>query len=489
MATITENLQTIQSSLADIKTAIVYKGVTVDGDITTYAEKIASIETGGSGGGGEAIEENDINFYDYDGTLLYSYTKNEALALNELPPLPQRDGLICQEWNWSLEGIKNMASTQGVCDIGANYITDDGKTRLYLTLYEGKLSPIFKFYIYNPNGVDVVVEWGDGETSTYFSTANIETQHIYSSAGDYVVSIYVPEGCTLQFGGDNTKTIMGNSDDSNKHYKKSLTKVEIGERTYLYPYAFYKCGIKHISIPSTNRLTQDYIFYYSDIRFFVFPKVNTYIDDYCFSWAVLLEGVSINEGNTNLNKYAFQENSIKRLVFPYTFDRFNDYSFSALPKLETVSLSPNITYIGQQNFRELDVIEKIAFPNSVTYIGYTTFYSCPNLRRVTLPENEDLTVLRGPVFSSCQNLTKLFIPKNIIELGTGGGFCLNCYALAICDFSTHEQVPTLSGSSSFNNCPSDLKIIVPDTLYDEWIASTNWSSRASYIVKVSDYYG
>lgn len=52
MATITENLLTIQSSLADIKTAIVDKGVNVDGDITTYADKIASIETGGGGGGG-----------------------------------------------------------------------------------------------------------------------------------------------------------------------------------------------------------------------------------------------------------------------------------------------------------------------------------------------------------------------------------------------------------------------------------------------------
>lgn len=474
--------------LTDVANAIREKKGTTDLiNPQDFSSEIASIETGG-GGGGEAIEEKDINFYDYDGTLLYSYTKNEALALNELPPLPQRAGLICQEWNWSLEGIKNMASTQGVCDIGANYITDDGKTRLYLTLYEGRLSPIFKFYIYNPNGVDVVVEWGDGETSTYWSTANIETQHIYSSAGDYVVSIYVPEGCELQFGGDNTKSIMGSGDRYNKHYQKSLTKVEIGERTYLYPYAFYQCGIKHISIPSTNRLRQDYIFYYSDIRFFVFPKVNTYIDEYCFSYAGFLEGISINEGIRTLYQYAFQGTSIKRLVFPYTFNRFNGSAFSNLPKLETVSLSPNITFIGDQNFRELAVIEKITLPNSVTYIGDTIFYSCPNLRSVTLPENEDLTSLSGNSVSSCTSLTKLFIPKNIIELGDSGSFCALCYALAICDFSTHEQVPTLSGSSSFQKCQSDLKIIVPDTLYDEWIASTNWSSFASYIVKASDYY-
>lgn len=47
MATIAENLQTINSSLQNIKQAIIDKGATVDGDITSYADAIKSIETGG----------------------------------------------------------------------------------------------------------------------------------------------------------------------------------------------------------------------------------------------------------------------------------------------------------------------------------------------------------------------------------------------------------------------------------------------------------
>lgn len=43
MATITENIEIIASSLAAIKTAIKDKGVAVDGNITTYANKIADI--------------------------------------------------------------------------------------------------------------------------------------------------------------------------------------------------------------------------------------------------------------------------------------------------------------------------------------------------------------------------------------------------------------------------------------------------------------
>lgn len=53
MATIAENLEVIQSSLAGIKSAIEEKGVVVDGNITTYADKIAEIK-------GEGYSPNDI---------------------------------------------------------------------------------------------------------------------------------------------------------------------------------------------------------------------------------------------------------------------------------------------------------------------------------------------------------------------------------------------------------------------------------------------
>lgn len=47
MATIAENLQTIDSSLKNIKQALIDKGATVDGNITSYADAIRDIETEG----------------------------------------------------------------------------------------------------------------------------------------------------------------------------------------------------------------------------------------------------------------------------------------------------------------------------------------------------------------------------------------------------------------------------------------------------------
>jgi hypothetical protein len=55
MSTIAENLQTIKSSTDAIKQAIIDKGGTISGDITTWADAISGIETSGGGDSNENI--------------------------------------------------------------------------------------------------------------------------------------------------------------------------------------------------------------------------------------------------------------------------------------------------------------------------------------------------------------------------------------------------------------------------------------------------
>jgi hypothetical protein len=49
------------------------------------------------------------------------------------------------------------------------------------------------------------------------------------------------------------------------------------------------------------------------------------------------------------------------------------------------------------------------------------------------------------------------------------------------DFSQNTQVPTLSSTNAFD---STAVILVPESLYDEWISATNWSSLSSQIKPV-----
>ena len=66
MSTISENLQTIKSSTDAIKQAIIDKGGTISGDITTWADAISGIETGGGGSSEE---------YVFTGSVTYNMTK------------------------------------------------------------------------------------------------------------------------------------------------------------------------------------------------------------------------------------------------------------------------------------------------------------------------------------------------------------------------------------------------------------------------------
>lgn len=137
--------------------------------------------TGTLEAGGGGVAESDITFYDYEGTIVESWTLAELANKTALPAYPSHEGLICQGWNWSLADLK---STNRKMNVGAMYITDDGKTRIYIHLEEGRTSPMLGVC---PNGT-VTVDWGDGTTpdtltGTSTSTAKWTPNHNYAAPG------------------------------------------------------------------------------------------------------------------------------------------------------------------------------------------------------------------------------------------------------------------------------------------------------------------
>lgn len=98
--------------------------------LNTIGEKVIVKGGGSSGGGSSSKERKDVNFFDYDGTLLYAYTWEQAKNLAELPSAPMHDGMTFKEWNYTLDDIKAQSSDSfvGKADIGACFV--DGKGNL-----------------------------------------------------------------------------------------------------------------------------------------------------------------------------------------------------------------------------------------------------------------------------------------------------------------------------------------------------------------------
>lgn len=211
--------------------------------LKALCKKNAGGTGGGSGSGGSgssSVSLKDVNFYDYDGTLVASYSLSEAQSLTALPDGPTHDGLTFQGWNYSLEKVKAFTCPMNV---GAMYITDDGKTRLHIRLAaEGRMN--VPLYISQAVANGVTIDWGDGSaTQTLAGTGNVNTTHTYANIGDYVITLEPVDGCTIGFGdGTNSYCVMGSTGNNNKMYCNMLQAVRVGIGvTSIGSYAFHGC--------------------------------------------------------------------------------------------------------------------------------------------------------------------------------------------------------------------------------------------------------
>lgn len=105
------------------------KGATIptNKNLQNLTNCIDSIPAGGT----VEVQSKDVDFLDYDGTIVYSYTATEFANLTALPANPTHDGLISQGWNWTLADAKAYVASYGFLDIGQLY-EPAGRFHLYI---------------------------------------------------------------------------------------------------------------------------------------------------------------------------------------------------------------------------------------------------------------------------------------------------------------------------------------------------------------------
>ena len=414
----------VQTQISRITAAVgaAYDAVTAKGGTTPQAETVAgladaigTIPTGGSSAPGAP---GDITFYDYDGTIVTSWTLEELATKTALPDYPSHEGLTCQGWNWSLADLK---TTNRKMNVGAMYITDDGKTRIYIRLEEGRTSPMLGVC---PNGT-VTVDWGDGttpDTLTGTSTTTVKwtPNHAYAAPGEYVIKLTVDGtmgfyGNSSPPGGSTILRYSSSGDNRNYVYRNSVQKIEIGN------------GVTSIG---------DQAFYF------------------CYS----LASITIPDGVTSIGTSTFYE----------------CYS------LASITIPDGVTSIGDQAFESCYSLSSITIPDSVTSIKSSAFYYCYSLASITMPDG--VTSIGDYTFSRCYSLASITIPDGVTSIRTSA--FIRCYCVAFYDFTAYTTVPTLSNTNAFTGIAADCQIRVPAALVDAWKAATNWSTYADHIVGV-----
>jgi hypothetical protein len=404
---------------------------------TAYVNGVKITGTG-TGGGGEipSASPKDVNFYDYDGKLLYSYTLAEAQSLEALPAAPDHSSdtipLTFQEWNYTLAEVNALTDK---ANIGATYIPTDGKTHLTINIaeYGRQVVPLY-FNQTVSNGV--TIDWGDGSlTETFTGTGNRNTTHTYSAAGTYDITLDVTSGVLGLGANSSSYCVLGSTDYNGRVYCNMLKSVRIGNSvTTIGSSAFNYCySLASVTIP--NSVT----------------TIGSSAFNYCYS----LASVTIPQSVTTIGSSAF------------------DYCYA----LASVTIPNSVTTIGSYAFRYCYSLASVTIPNGVTTIGNNAFNCCYGLASVTIPNS--VTTIGGYAFRYCYSLASVTIPNSVTTMGNYA--FSNCYGMA--HYYVYRTTPPLIPDEDvFAGIRSDCVIHVPAASLSEYQSATNWSAHKAKMV-------
>lgn len=520
MGTTADKLGYLIDTKKAIKNAIRAKGVYVAEADTfrSYASKIAEIEG--------IVEEDDapaVLFIDYDGTPLYSYSADEFLALSEMPELPSKDRLVCEGWNWTLEDAKAQVEQGYWCTIGALYITDDDKTRVYITIdNDYEMSAAITF-----DENDVYVDWGDGkitsvdvDTSVGYATYG----HTYAAKGDYVITIY-PQVANKVY-------TLGIYNYGSTPFRGNIyRKVELGKYVRPSSQMFVGCPkLETITVPKNTYIPNNPIVSCcSSLKAMVLPKGKGVTFSNCFGLRALSlanTATSITVENTSIERLAYPS-SVTSVASTYNAKLSQVQLTHTLSSL-TMSYCPKVTFpamiqastignctssfiknvsastlgggtsqfegcmglkkfsvgtsntIPQSCFRGCVSLEEAYFGDGATVVGSNAFSGCVSLKSVRLPNT--ITSLDSSVFANCVALEEVVIPDGVTSIPSFAfSGCLNLKSIVL-----GSSVASI-GNNALYNCPSLSYIFFPPAVASLGANSLTLGNDDPYCMRVLDF--
>lgn len=428
----------------------------------------------------EIDPEKTVQFIDYDGSILYSYTPAQFAALESLPPFPSVTGLIAQGWNWTLADAKAHVAAYGSLKIGQMYATASGATEIDITLVAPNLSPYLIVTLSGP----ITINWGDGSASETASSAvgQVAIQHVYSTAGNYTITLS-SENQNITFSGDYYSPFAGvlfptSSPSKSTLYSSTIQAIRLGENAIIGIDAFASCTqLKTITIPQGITTIEKIAFYHCfALKSIVIPNTVSKLDTGSFSGCASLEKISI----------------------PKSVTIIEGETFNSCKQLSTIDITTSITDIKEQAFNNCVSIKEIAIPNSVTnledrvlancsllssadlqyngtIVPNNLFASCGNLVSVSLPNT--IKYIRDNAFSGCTSLQSISLPSSVTEINSNA--FANCFSLSVIQFLS-QTPPTITSSTAFNGIPTNCIIYVPAGKLSAYTSATNYPSSTTY---------
>lgn len=474
-----------------------------------------------------------VKFIDYDGTVLYSYSVDDFINLSAMPANPTHSGLISQGWNWTLSDAITTVRRTGALIIGQMYITDDSKTRFYISITDQNNKSLR--LCLSVNGT-VVIDWGDNTATSSITGVSTSTlyytdDHTYSTLGNYVITLTVNSGGLLYFGTASStgsifympSSVVGNTSitnaiDYHTPVKNMLRKIEfgsnIGFRTYAFNNYYFLETVTMPKITKKTELQSNCFANCYSLKCIVIPDIYTSIPSNAFSYCRLLTAVSIPNTIVNINSDPFTHcRSLSLFTIPVDVN-ISGMLVSENAGIRDIFISQDVSFSSSSNkFYNLFGLKRIKFESGRTYIPPSICSVCAGLTTIDIPETvtsfEDssfsysyslksiklpsgLTNISGSVFDGCSSLAKITIPNTVTAIGNNA--FKECTALSEVILSNNLQ---RIGSSAFQHDMVLTNITLPSTVteigesafeYCYGLQTINWPSSIKSIANYTFHY-
>ena len=325
-----------------------------------------------------------VFFYDYDGTLLHSYTSDEFLNMTALPSLPDRtsENLTCDGWNWTLSEITSyLNAVDEDVNVGAIYHTTDNKT--HITCKPTETYPQAYICLTPTIANDVTVDWGDGATDIWTTTSAATKSHTYTGVTDS--SVYdITISCSSGTYGFNSYVTGSQTNNINCVY----TDIKLSNKVTRLS-CFYNCySLQRITIPnSVTSLGSECFYSCYSLKTITIPNSVRVLNSYCFSNCYSLQSITIPSGVTSLDDSCF----------------LNCYF------IQSITIPSGVTSLGSSCFNSCYSLQSITIPNIVTYLYASCLQNCSSLKKIYMQATTPPTLANANAIPNNGNLV-IYVP-------------------------------------------------------------------------------
>lgn len=360
-----DRLRIISDAKADMAGALTEKGVPTEysDDISGYGDRIRSI----SGSDPQPVPGSfRVRFIspvpDHYGNYTISTVYVGKGGTVELPDVPQRHDIGLSPDGWTHTQYE-LTDIQRDIDVGAQYITDDGKTHAHVTITSATGLVVSLYLdIYNNTNIN----WGDGNEEAVSRTGVIT--HEYDGYDDYVIRIW--------------------SENMESEYT-------LGDGSSIFSFL----------TSNPQQLT----------RLFIGYNVKR-LPGYALEAHVSLRALVIPNGMQSIQSYALSScNSLGSLILPNSITSLGNGVLHNSGCLRDVIISKAVTTLTTTTFNLCRALAYIESFDNLMSLGNQVFNGCDSLRRLYFLSPTPPTITFN-TFSNISRIVEYYVPDESIEI-------------------------------------------------------------------------